>query len=507
MRRSSKTALGIDISEGAISLALLKIDNGNIKLLKDVSGSVPQGAVINGNVGDSALLSKAIKELIGRKGMQAPRAAISLLANPTLMQIVEMPKQMPKNIRQFVQDELKQYITLSGENVISDFCGIGSGTQPGKNRIFIAATNGQKVIDIVDACNRAGVNVEAIEPPLLAYVRAIYTGRIAKKLDSNVLIAILKGGLLTLGVFRKHNLDLVRTKEVTIEPKDSDQLHLWLAEEINTVTRFYDIEVPEDSGKWDILVVADDAMLPGTNFEESLKASISSGDIEVKSPENLWRDTPIAVDDTTAHTEATAVAVGLAMRLLGKDESGLRVNLLPQETLDSRSLKKQALITANVLGAILLIMVLAVGGLTLMIKKMNEDIVREKLVHPLHDTRKLVDEQKQIEMKIKKLSNGPCQLVEMLSSHKDVDWVGLLNDVRDVSPETICITKLFTRGDFGMSLEGFALSYDAVHLFVKLLDQSQHIDSASVAEAEVSERQGGLIRYVINCSLVMKKGK
>ena len=59
----SKTALGIDISDGRINLALLKQNAKGIELLKAASGPVPDGAVKDGNVEEPVILSKAIKEL------------------------------------------------------------------------------------------------------------------------------------------------------------------------------------------------------------------------------------------------------------------------------------------------------------------------------------------------------------------------------------------------------------------------------------------------------------
>ncbi len=56
-----------------------------------------------------------------------------------------------------------------------------------------------------------------------------------------------------------------------------------------------------------------------------------------------------------------------------------------------------------------------------------------------------------------------------------------------------------------MSLEGLSLSYEAVHLFVDMLNKSEHIDSASLIEAEKDNKTGGLVRYAIECSLSPQK--
>jgi hypothetical protein len=51
-------------------------------------------------------------------------------------------------------------------------------------------------------------------------------------------------------------------------------------------------------------------------------------------------------------------------------------------------------------------------------------------------------------------------------------------------------------------LEGQALSYEAVHLFVDMLNAGEYIESASLTGTKRDNRSGGLLRYSINCSLI-----
>ena len=62
--RSPGKALGIDICNGRIHMALLKrTANGGVKLLKAARGFVPDGAMKDGNIENPALLASAIKKL------------------------------------------------------------------------------------------------------------------------------------------------------------------------------------------------------------------------------------------------------------------------------------------------------------------------------------------------------------------------------------------------------------------------------------------------------------
>lgn len=187
----SKTALGIDISDGRINLALLKQNAKGIELLKAASGPVPDGAIKDGNIENPAKLARAIKELSTRNKIRTRQAAVSLFAWPVVLQIFDMPKGAPTNVGQFVRNELKSYVMLSGREFASDFCRTGSGEGFG-SRILAVATDGQNVEMLAQTYNMAGLNVKIIEPPLLSYTRALYAKKIEGKFDCDVLIAILR---------------------------------------------------------------------------------------------------------------------------------------------------------------------------------------------------------------------------------------------------------------------------------------------------------------------------
>ena len=52
MKLRAKTALGIDLSDGRINLALLEKNKDGVKLLKTATGTIPEGAIENGNIED-----------------------------------------------------------------------------------------------------------------------------------------------------------------------------------------------------------------------------------------------------------------------------------------------------------------------------------------------------------------------------------------------------------------------------------------------------------------------
>jgi hypothetical protein len=513
MKLDTKTALGIDISDDRISMALLKKGSNGIELVKAASGPVPAGAIKNGGIEDPVILAKGIRELKNRNRIRVRlrQTAVSLVARPVLLQIIDAPKQVPTSIGQFLHNEVKHCVALSGKKIALDFSGIGSAGLGGSSRLFMVATDSQKVAQLAKACTLARVNLEAVEPAVLAYIRALYTKKIAPKFDQNVLIAILRDKALTLCVFKKQIIDFIRTRDIILEKNELNDFCQWLSEEINTVIQFYNIEVSDSAINWVVTVIADGVQLP-KKAEKSLKAKIAVGDLQIRRSEDLYQDISVTekggpIPSKAEGKTASAVAIGLAMKLLGQDSSGLRINLIPPEASEVKSLKKHAIVTANIMAAVLLLMVLAIGGLMWKIERVNAEIIRKREGNSLHQISVLIDEDKGLDNRMKLLSEGPSYLNEILKLRPSTDWLGFLNDLRRKAPKTVRITSLSNKGDSQIFLEGLALSYEAVHLFVNMLDQSKFVAAASLIEAEKDDKVEGLIKYAISCSIATKEGK
>jgi Tfp pilus assembly protein PilN len=271
-----------------------------------------------------------------------------------------------------------------------------------------------------------------------------------------------------------------------------------LAEQINAIVQFYDVEVADSAKKWEVTVVADSVVLT-EDTEESLRAKVADVTLEVKAIEDAWQYTPIA-ESHLGPERPSAVAIGLAMRLLDIDASNLRINMMLSESSEVKSVKKQLLITANIVAAIFLAMILSSGGLSLWAEKVIHRTGHKKQTELPESLHTLIKEKQRLDKQIKDLSDRPDHLSKMLGSRKAVDWAEILNDIGTRTPKTVRITKLSNKErDSKIYLEGLALSYKAVDIFVEMLNQSQFLNSASIIEAERDQDLEGLVRYSIDC--------
>ena len=502
MKLDTKTALGVDISESLISLALLKSTKNGVKVLKADSIPVPDGAIKDGNIEQPEVLAKAIKELKSRNRIRARKAVVSLSTGSTIAHILEAPRGAPSNIGKFVQNELKSYIALSGREITFDFCGVKSRVGSG-NRLLAVAADSQELAVLTRTCSRAGLDVEAIEPPILGYIRALFAERIEARFDSDVLIAVLHGSALTLCVFRKQMLDFVRVEDISGENAEPRELCRWLAGEINAIIQFYDIEVADSSGMWDVTIVADGVQLPD-DAATSLSANIASASLEVRTGENACQDT--IVEQNSCKGKPSALAIGLAMGLLDTRQTGLKINLVLQESAEVKAVKKQlVLTTAVIVVAVPLLMMAAGAGFTRLADKTKRRVVHRKQTEMSQDMQTVFREQQLLERQIELLSNKPGGLNDILGSRPTLNWAKILDDVRGHTPEAVRITELYGTSNGGMILEGQALSYEAVRLFVTMLNSSDYISSATLTETMKEDEADGLVVYKIDCTLIIEE--
>jgi len=500
----NKTSLGIDISNGRINLALLKQAKDGVKLLKTAGTAVPEGAIIDGNVKDPPALADAIKQLLTSNKIRAGRVVVSLVARPVLTQIMDLPKQIAGNMSQYVQNELKQCAILPNKNTAVDYCGISSPGKAANARVFVVATENEKITQMTQALNQAGLNLKAVEPNICACIRALYAKKIAKKFDSNVLIAAVTDGIASLCVFRNQCFDFIRSKQMGGDVCRSGEARDVLAQEINAILQFYDIEVPDSPDKRELIVLLNRSGSQAEEVGQFLKNRFANVDVQVSTPQDICRDTPAVADCDTS--EISLAAVGLAMKPLDLEGPNLKINLLPAETAQLSAARKHALITANIAAGVLITMIIAAGFLSSRLKRANEAIELLQQKQASEATLSLLAEREAITRQVDSLSAKLDEINRIVPPGQTTDWSKVLNEIRLRTPRALRITALFSDDKSRVRIEGQSVSYEAVHLFVDMLTESNLINTADLIGTEKDDGSGGLVSYSIACSLTAGEG-
>jgi len=502
-----KTALGIDISNGRISMALLKKGKHGVRLLKAASDSIPEGAVENGNIRNAGALAKAIKKLKMRNRIREHYSVLSLVAEPVLMQILDLPRTVPGNISQYVCDEVKHYVVLPRQTTAVDFCGITSSMRTGSHRLLVVATDSQKLEDMGQVLSQAGLRstIRAIEPGVLAYIRACYSDKIAGQWGRNLLFVVVHEGTATLCMFRNQSLDFIRVKRPDGETCHrctvaSSECGACLAEEINAIIQFYELEAAEEPVEWDITLITDRAADSVADETEMLRAKLEGVKFEVLSSDDAFIETP---PESKRHTvKPSAISVGLAMKFLDSPAYDLNVNLLPSEVVESKSSRKQALMIAASGVLVFVLMIVAMLLLTVRGRMQQKALEERKQSQLQHNIQSLKKVEKSLDEHLSIVSENLDNINEALATGSYVKWGLILQDISLATPKVARIKRLTTDDNMNIILAGEALSYQGVDLFVHKLNESEHISSASLLVAQKEDGSSYVVRYTINCSLI-----
>jgi len=505
MRRKARTALGVDISGGEIRLALVKRLGRAVELVKSVSGPVPAGALSGGNVSGAAALGRAIRELVTRNKIKADEVAVGLYTRPVFMQIMDMPKSVPENLRQFVEKEVKHCIRTSSDVVCMDYCGIDARTRLGDKRIFAVAAENQFVVELAGAVTRAGLDVKHVEPIMLSYMRTMYDKRIARRKKSNVMFALVRDGRLTLCVMMNEKLDFVRSKAIDKMGDSQESLGGWLAEQINAVVTYYDVDVADSSKQWEVTVITDGLGF-GEGFEQGLKEKAWGVEIEVIRGESALSEVSGSVSGVEKVKTSSAAAVGLALGTLGMDRSGVEVNLLPGEVVEHKKAKCDVLIAGNVAAAIMLVFILGVSAWALRIAHIKGSITAIKDIAPQSQAAELVKGHAKFDIQLGRISGKVKRLEQISKSHSDLNWQQVLKDIGNAASRDICITGLSTGREGKLGISGLALSNEGVYDFMDGLEKSEKIDIALLNETQKYGNRDDVLSYEIGCVLSGGKG-
>ena len=495
----SKTALGIDITDERISMALLRKSGDSIRLLKAAECPVPEGSVKNGNIEDPVALAKAIKTLKTRNRMYSNRCAMSLTANPVLAQILDLPKDVTGNIRQFINNEVKHYAVLPIKKAVLDFCKIKSSAALDNRRVLIVATDGQKISTFAEALYKKDISINAIEPSWMAYTRACFDKIISNKLNTNLLFATINKGVLTLSMFKDQKLDFVRIQPVELAEIESVTFLDWLAEQINAVIKFYEYGKSSQHNKWMVNIYTPERYDFLLQKQEVLQSSlIENVSVEIKTSETAYLDTPVVADNIK--NKPSAAAIGLAMKLLIYRADDLNINLVPEQALLAKSREKKTLIIANFAASLLVIMILSILFFNTKIAKVKADAYKQNENLPSEDTKLMLDKQNVLDTKIEKLSGKLNNIMSIVKTDSVTNWGSILNEISIAIPKDTRLTSIRNTGS-DLLLLGQSRNYDAIYLFVDSLNKSEYIKSAKIIETTNNSQSKGLVNYSIKCVL------
>jgi Tfp pilus assembly protein PilN len=135
-------------------------------------------------------------------------------------------------------------------------------------------------------------------------------------------------------------------------------------------------------------------------------------------------------------------------------------------------------------------------------KRVSEELAAKKQSALQLNMQSLLNEKRTLDKQVTGITANLKVINNVVGMGSLLKWGRLLEDIRVVVPKMIQITSLVCVDNSKMVLEGRALSYDDVNLFVGMLNSCKLIKSASLVETKKDERSADMVKYSISCLMV-----
>jgi Tfp pilus assembly protein PilN len=180
----------------------------------------------------------------------------------------------------------------------------------------------------------------------------------------------------------------------------------------------------------------------------------------------------------------------------------LNINLLLPELVKAKPERKYTFIIANIAAAILILAVLSIGFFDMRVKNIKDGMKQKHGRLLSNEIKSMLGNNASLEEQITNTAENFENMSAILNTNFFARWDQILNEIRYATPEPVRIVNIFSNDGLRIILKGHALSYESIHLFVQMLNESEYMKFVSLIGTEKDSESSGLVTYSISCSLV-----
>ncbi|HBG28670.1 MAG: hypothetical protein A2Y10_12010 [Planctomycetes bacterium GWF2_41_51] len=500
MNPNHKKAIGIDVCGKFVNIICLK-KNGR-KIILTYSKQLPLAKeIINGETG-AALKSLAgtLKHLKLTKRLSHCEAGLCVCSYPELLQIFKLPDSAPQAGIKFIQDEIRQYAVLPLKNIKTDYCMLQGNMGSENRRVLVGACQPEPFAEAAKELEKIQIDVNLVEPAIVSLIRACYRKVIMQTEHKNTIFILLRDDVINLCVFNGSKFDFLRTKKIDCNNSEQNSPAEVIAEQVESVIQYYELEKASDQNKWQLFLNCCPHTSESPRMAEQLKKLTNRQNLEIYAigPEH------IGIESENKNTvDFSVVAVGAAMKLLDCNDSQISINMIPDELSEIRKSYKHFLMIINTAAVILLLLFLHIAQLSVKTAEANTEISKKS------KSRSNIPQLARVEEDVNSQTLQVTKQINILRDiNKDRVWNNLANILVDISnkaPETIQFHTIESRISGKLTIDGIAVSYDAVNSFIEKLAACKSISSTQITYVKQNMLYGnGLVDFSINCTLAEK---
>ncbi|MFA5292965.1 MAG: PilN domain-containing protein [Phycisphaerae bacterium] len=496
MKLNYKTAIGIDICKGFVSTVHLEKKGHKIILTGCSRVATGKGQSCDDN---SKSLANAVKKPKSASYLQHFDTGLCFCSSPELLQILNLPDNSPDTAVKFIHEEIRQYAVLPLKDIQIDYCALRGTSSTEQKRVLVGAAQAQPLALMTKELGKNRFDIQSVEPAIVALIRACYNKVIKSAGRKNIMFVLLRDDNMSLCVFSGQKFDFLRTKKFDFDIVNSADNAAAIAEQIESVVQFYEIEKVSDQKDWPVFLTCCSETSKTNEFAGQIKSSLHYENIEISVIDASHTD---IICEGPAGTDFSPVAAGAAMKLLDVNDSGININLLPNEISEIRKSRIQLVVIANIAAVILVLVFMYIALLSQKTTKIKNELSQKKESQLNINIPQLIQTRADVNSVTEQITKNIDALDTALKDKKWRNWALVLAEVCTKAPQTVQIKDLRSQDSSKLEIEGMAINYSAINDFVNKLTSCKTISSAQLADAKQNTQYGnGLIDYSIICTL------
>ena len=172
---SGAPPVGLDIGTDHVRAAVIKQSSSGPVLVGYARVGMPMGAVVEGEIVDSAAVSSALRELWRQPGIRGRDVIAGVSNQKVVVRLIDLPFMEKDELAGAIQYQAQDYIPIPVEDAILDFQIIGDYMTPADEHmmeVLLVAAQRDMVEATVEAVHGAGLRLASVDVTPFAIVRA-----------------------------------------------------------------------------------------------------------------------------------------------------------------------------------------------------------------------------------------------------------------------------------------------------------------------------------------------
>lgn len=493
-------SLGIDISDRHVSAVLLSRRRDKIYVVKAVSQSLPSSAFSADSAKTVQTAGRIIRQMLLRAGIRQKDAWISFGSEGLLLQMVDMPEQLPANLGQYIRKQIRNSTLLNSKNPCVDFTAVTKSDSGDTQKCLVAAIDSARIETLLKSLSLASVNPKVIDIPTIALYRALYKRELSGAFKQHTLLFYLHGRDIYLTVLRKTNLDYVRHLE-RIAADSSQDFTQWSVEQIRAVVQFYETEFiakGDEEITWQYVLVSEGSSDETGQLKNGIETSVGQN-ILCLNPQNAAAGMPIEKNEKIDYLPLAAT--GAALRKWYSSPGKTQIDLLPEQNRKKRFVVDYFINTSKIAAAVLMLILFCTYVLSDQVSKTQNKAGQNGPAASSESIEQWVTEKKNLFEQLATIKKQKEQVEAMIGGYTIGSMVDLMDQIRRHTPAGVRITQLWSSGKGLVEIQGYCATMEDVQNYARLLETADSIKAAQVRQSEMFSRNGKLRSFTIICTL------